>query len=271
MPDLKEGRPISDLMGLELRGWDLNEPLTDSQVQDLCGLLYRHALLCFRDQELTPACFANFGARFGKPILHNEENLRLEGTPCVMSLSNADDRDDRQLNGGGHWHTDLVHTDDPASFTMLNAVAVPKQGGGTMFADQVAAYEALSESRRRDIDGHVVIHCYEGRTDGSMPTVSHPLVRRHPVTGQKALYGAWDTGIGVVGMPDDEGRQFLQEIARHATSERFVYLHRYSLNDLVIWDNALLLHSAEKLERARDAGERRMMHRVSVHGWPAAA
>jgi taurine dioxygenase len=268
MPSFAEGQPISDLMGMEFRGWDLNEPLADTQVRDICRLLYRYALLCFRGQSLTPANLAKFGERLGEPIQHNEANLRLEQAPSVMVLSNADERDDRQLNGGSHWHTDLIYTDRPASFTMLNAVAVPMTGGGTMFANQVAAYDALSASRRREIEDYVVIHCYEGRTDGSMPTVRHPLVHRHPVTGRKALYGAWDTGIGVEGMPDEEGRQFLAEMARHATSERFVYLHKYSINDLVIWDNALLLHSGEMLQRARAANERRIMHRVSVHGWP---
>lgn len=268
MPRPTEGQPISDLLGMEFRGWDLNEPLTDAQVRDVCRSLYRHTLLCFRDQDLTPAGLEKFGQRFGKPILHNEPNLRLPQTPSVMVLSNADERDDRQLNGGAHWHTDLIYTENPASFTMLNAVAVPTKGGGTMFANQVAAYEALSASMRREVEDVVVIHCYEGRTDGSMPSVRHPLVHRHPVTGQKALYGAWDTGIGVVGMPGEEGRQFLREIARHATSERFVYLHKYSLNDLVIWDNALLLHSGVTLQRARTENEHRIMHRISVHGWP---
>lgn len=186
-----------------------------------------------------------------------------------MSLSNADGRDDRQLNGGAHWHTDLVHTQEPASFTMLNAVSVPTRGGGTLFANQVAAYEALPAALQTQVNNMTVIHCYEGRTDGSMPRVHHPLVRRHPVSGTPALYAAADTGIGIDGMPDDEARDFLQELAQHATDKRFVYRHGYQLNDLVIWDNAQLLHSAERLERAHSVEDNRIMHRVSVRGWPA--
>lgn len=268
MSDHVGERQLSDFLGLELHGWDLKKPLTASQVHTVCGLLYQYGLLCFRNQNLTPEQLADFGGHLGKPILHNEENLRLKKTPCVMTLSNADERNDRQLNGGAHWHTDLIHSDDPASFTMLNAVAVPKEGGGTLFASQVAAYDALSQSQQQEIDGLIVSHCYEGRTDGSMPTFRHPLVRKHPVTGQKALYGAWDTGIGIVGMSSAAGRAYLEKIAMHATNARFVYRHRYSLNDLVIWDNAQLLHSAERLERARQVSENRIMHRVSVRGWP---
>jgi taurine dioxygenase len=261
--------PLSALLGLELTGLDLRatEPALTAS---LIGLLYEHAVLCIRDQSLSPAELARFAAGFGRPVPHNEENLRLDGLPGVMSLSNADDRDDRQLNGGAHWHTDLVHSDEPASFTMLHAVAVPAVGGGTMFASQVAAFEALPPARRALAEAITVVHCYEGRTDGSMPSFEHPLVRRHPVTGRKALFGAADTGIGIVGMDTAAARPLLDEFAQNATDPRFVYLHRYRPQDVVIWDNAQLLHSAERLERARDPAMRRIMHRVSVRGWPAA-
>ncbi len=72
-------------------------------------------------------------------------------------------------------------------------------------------------------------------------------------------------------MAEDAARQFLDDIAAHATAPRFVYLHRYALNDIVIWDNARLLHAGERLTRARSADERRIMHRVSVRGWPRAS
>jgi len=185
-----------------------------------------------------------------------------------MSLSNADGREDRQLNGGARWHTDVVHTGDRASFTMLHAVAVPPAGGGTLFANQVAAYEALPAETEKKIRDLVVIHCYEGRTDGSYPGILHPLVRKHPVTDRKALYGAADTGIGIVGMDREEAMKLYLEIGDHATRPGFVYRHQYHLNDVVIWDNAQLLHSAEVLQRASTETERRIMHRVSVRGWP---
>ena len=263
-------RPLSDGIGVELTGLQINKGIDREITAAIAGLLYRHAVVCIPGQELEPAELAGFGARFGRLIHHNEMDLRLDGLPGVMSLSNADDRDDRQLNGGAHWHTDLVHTDEPASFTMLNAIAVPTSGGGTLFADQVAAYEALPVAVRQRVDAMTVIHCYEGRTDGSMPLVRHPLVRPHPVTGRRALYGAADTGIGVEGMPDKAAREFLLELAEHATARRFVYRHGYHKNDVVIWDNSQLLHSGERLERSRSPEQDRIMHRVSVRGWPNA-
>jgi len=262
-----DARPLSDRFGLEIQDLDWRETAGPELAATLAALLYEHALLCVRGQAMSPAELARFGEQFGRLVHHNEENLRLDGLPGVMSLSNADNRDDRQLNGGAHWHTDLVHSDEPASITMLNAVAVPARGGGTMFADQNAAFEALPAGRRALAETITVVHCYEGRTDGSMPTFLHPLVRRHPVTGRKALYGAADTGIGIVGMRDDEARLLLDEFAGHATRPRFVYLHVYQPHDLVIWDNAQLLHCAQRLPRATAPAMRRIMHRVSVRGW----
>jgi taurine dioxygenase len=153
---------------------------------------------------------------------------------------------------------------------MLNAVEVPASGGGTMFADQRKAFEALPSERQALAESITILHCYEGRTDGTVPTFRHPLVRRHPVTGRKALYAAADTGIGIAGMPDIEARHLLDFFAEHATQARFVYLHEYQPHDLVIWDNAQLLHSAQHLERATEQEMRRVMHRVSVRGWPPA-
>jgi taurine dioxygenase len=253
---------------LEVTGFDVSGHLDQAMMSEIIELLYRYAVVCFRDQRVPPDSLEKFARRFGKPIQHIEENLRLQGLPTVMSLSNADDRDERQLNGGAHWHTDLIHTREPASFTMLHAIAVPDSGGGTFFANQVAAYDALAASVQEKINELEVIHCYEGRTDGSMPETVHPLVRKHPVTGRKALYGAADTGIGIVGMPQEEARNVYAGIGAHATQDRFVYLHRYRINDIVIWDNAQLLHSAEVLQRATLASQKRIMHRVSVRGWP---
>ena len=254
--------------GVEITGLDLSQDVEPGQIFEIVNLLYKHAVVCIRDQKIQPEDLQRFGSQFGKPVEHNEENLRLNGLPGVMSLSNADDRDDRQLNGGSHWHTDLVYTEEPASFTMLHAVAAPKTGGRTLFANQVAAYEALSPEMQRKIANLNIIHCYEGRTDGSMPEVTYPIVRAHPVTGVKALYGAADTGIGIVGMTKEQAMDLYLDLGEHATQDEFVYGHKYQLNDVVIWDNAQLLHASEQLQRAASEQERRIMHRVSVRGWP---
>ena len=261
-------QPLADLLGVEVLGLDLSQDLDNEEISQIVSLLYEHAIVCIRDQDIKPQDFSRFGSRLGTPVHHIEENLWLDGLASVMSLSNADDRDDRQLNGGAHWHTDLIHTEEPASFTMLHAVAVPTTGGRTMFANQVAAYDALPADLEEKIRDMMVIDCYEGRTDGSMPELLYPLMRPHPATGRKMIYGAADTGIGIVGMEKEAAMNFYREIGEYATQEKFIYRHQYKLNDVVIWDNAQLLHSAEVLQRASSEFEHRIMHRVSVRGWP---
>ena len=263
-----ETNPIQGDFGIEITGLDTKKPLDETEQQTIVEALYDHGLVCIRDQWLEPAELQAFGAQLGNPIPHVEEDLRVDGAEGVMSLSNADGRPARQRNGGAFWHTDLVFTEEPASFTMLNAVAVPKTGGETLFADQVAALDALPDDLRDTAETAVVAHCYEGRTDGSMPTVHYPLVREHPATGRKALYGGAGTCIGIDGMADDAARPFLEAISEHSTSTRFQYRHDYRLRDLVIWDNALTLHSGPVLEESRAEDDARIMNRVSVRGWP---
>ena len=141
-------RPLSDNLGVEVSGISLLDEYDDVLISELVALIYKHAVVCIRDQSLQPKELESFGSKLGTPVLHNEVSLRMQGSPAVMSLSNADDRDDRQLNGGAHWHTDLVYTDIPASFTMLHAVAVPEYGGRTLFANQLAAYNDLSDEEK---------------------------------------------------------------------------------------------------------------------------
>jgi taurine dioxygenase len=261
-------RPLSDTCGAEIVGLDLAEPPDDETVGRIAAALYQHLVVCVRDQRLTPRQLAAYARRFGTPIVHVERDILVEDVPEVMTLSNADGRPERQRNGGFHWHTDLVFTDDPTSFTMLNAVAVPRAGGETGFADQYAAYERLPAALRDAIEGVIVAHCYEGRRDGSMPTVFHPLVRTHPVTGRKALYGATSTCIGIKHMPEDEAVDLLGEVGKYALDPGVQYEHRYRPYDLVMWDNAALLHTGPRLDAATDPADARIMNRVSVRGWP---
>jgi len=265
-----EIRPLDGAIGAEITGADLAAGLSDAEISEVVGALYDRLLVCIRGQHLKPAEFAAFARRLGKPIVHVERDILVEDVPEVMTLSNADGRPERQRNGGYHWHTDLVFTDDPVSFTMLNAVAVPKKGGATGFANQYAALESLPEALRKQADSATVAHCYEGRRDGSFPTVHHPLVREHPATGRKALYGATSTCIGIDGMAQDEASGFLEEIGRYAIAPEVQYSHIYAVDDVVIWDNAATLHTGPKLEESTGTEDARIMNRVSVRGWPKA-
>ena len=122
--------PLPGGIGAVITDVNLSEGLSDNDVSTIVRTLYDRLLVCIRGQHLTPAEFVAFSRRLGEPTVHVERDILVEDVPEVMTLSNADGRPERQRNGGYHWHTDLVFTDDPVSFTMLNAVAVPKTGGG---------------------------------------------------------------------------------------------------------------------------------------------
>jgi taurine dioxygenase len=186
-------------------------------------------------------------------------------------------------DAGTYFHTDYSYLDVPARATMLYSIEVPESGGDTLFANQYAAYDDLPAAMKRKVEPLVAVHHYgnrhvhegEARTAAStltdeqkakMPLITHPLVRRHPVTGRKALYAVSGSSYGIVGMPDDEAIALLDELAAHATQDKYILRYEYGVGDVVIWDNASLLHSAT----LTDAESARTLWRITVKE-PAAA
>ena len=151
----------------------------------------------------------------------------------------------------------------PARATLLYSVEVPKIGGDTLFADQEQAYEDLPAAMKRRIEGLVTLNVYgnrddldrASRTSAFAPTeeqkerrgaflIRHPLVRRHPHTGRKALYAVSGTSFAIEGVPDEEGIGLLRELTAHSTQPKYQYRMTYGVGDVVVWDNASVLHSA---------------------------
>src|SRR4029434_30543 len=180
-------------------------------------------------------------------------------------------------DAGTYFHTDYSYLEVPARATMLYSIEVPHMGGDTLFANQFAAYDGLTETMKKKLDGLYALHHYGNRDDqdeGSrtaasvlseeqrrkMTWVRHPLVKAHPVTGRKTLYAVSGISFGIKGMPEDEGVALLDELKRHATREEYQYRLKYGIGDLVIWDNASLLHSAT----LTDADDPRTLWRITV-------
>jgi alpha-ketoglutarate-dependent taurine dioxygenase len=156
---------------------------------------------------------------------------------------------------------------------MLHAVELPPSGGDTQFADMIRAHAALSDDVKRAVSGLRAVHSLEfmrTSTDDRLPTndeknaappVVHPLVRTHPVTGEKSLFlGMYCSHI--VGMEAAASRAVLDQLLAHATQEQYVYTHRWSPGDLVIWDNRCLLHRA--VANYDMASSRRVLLRLVV-------
>ncbi len=249
--------------GTEVSGVDLSRPLSDAEFEVLEQAFYRNQLLVLRRQSLTPLQFSSFASRFGPPEPHVIDQFHHSLDPNILILSNRkkDGKPIGLADGGTYFHTDYSYLDVPARATSLYSVEVPSVGGDTLFANQYAAYDELPEATKRLIEPLEAIHHYGNRQDqddksrtvasvltddqkAKMPVITHRIARPHPVTGRRALYAVSGSSFGIVGMPQDEAVSLLDELAAHATQPRFQYSLRYGVGDVVVWDNASLLHAA---------------------------
>jgi taurine dioxygenase len=273
-------RRSGNTMGAEISGADLSR-LDEAAFARILALLLEHHVLVFRAQQLTAPQFLAWASRFGRPEPHVLDQFHHPEHPDILVLSNVV-KDGKPLglaDGGTYWHTDYSYLEIPARATTLYSIEAPKTGGDTLFADQMRAWDDLPEAMKRRIDGLVGIHHYGNRddTDARSRTVAfppdarqmaargirllhHPLVRRHPLTGRKALYAVSGTSVGIVDMPDDEALPLLRELAAHSTQPEYRFSVRYGVGDTVIWDNAAVLHSAT----LTDPADARTLWRITV-------
>ena len=194
-------------------------------------------MLCFRDQRLSKDQQIAFTEQFGTLERHIARN-RGTDNPLVHTVSNlgAEGKPSGKV-GSQEWHTDKSFRPEPSLATILHAVIMPPDGGDTCFANMYAAYDALSDAEKAELDGVRVIHSWElsqqkhGRTAtpeeiADAPPMSHPLVRVHPDTGRKCLFmGVHASHFD--GRPMAEGRARLAALEAHATQQRFVYRHKW--------------------------------------------
>jgi taurine dioxygenase len=274
-----ETKPLAPDFGLETSVVDASRPLSAAEFAELEQTFFRGQLLVLRDQRLTPQQFLAFARRFGPPEPHVIDQFHHPEESNILILSN------RKKNGqpigladaGSYFHTDYSYLQVPARATMLYSIEVPKAGGHTLFANQYAAYDELSDAMKRRIAPLIAVHHYGNRkvademsrvaasplTDeqkAKMPLITHPLVRPHPVTERKALYAVSGSSYGIVGMPEDEAVALLDELAAHATQPKYVISYPYRVGDVVIWDNASLLHSAT----LTDPDDPRTLWRITI-------
>jgi taurine dioxygenase len=178
------------------------------------------------------------------------------------------------------WHSDWSFLPGPPAATLLYGDVIPPVGGDTLFANQVAAWEALPAALRKQVDGRMGIHSARrgyardgkygagdrGRSmairysDSALATQTHPLGRVHPETGRTALFVSPGYTIGIEGMPDDEAQALLGELFAHQVKPEFLYRHRWSTGMLVMWDNRAVVHAAT----GGYQGHRRLLHRITV-------
>lgn len=259
--------PLSEGFGVEVEHLDLSQPMDHATFAAVHDAFFAGQVLVVRGQRLSPAEFLAWARRFGPPEPHVIDQFHHPDDPNILILSNVvmDGKPSGLADAGTYFHTDYSYLAAPARATTLHSIEAPPVGGDTVFANQYAAYDDLPDAMRRRIDDLVAIHHYGNRHDldetsrtvasvltgdqkAKMPLITHPIVRRHPVTGRKALYAVSGSSFGIVGMPDDEARDLLDELAAHATQPCYLLSVSYGVGDVVIWDNASLLHRATLMD-----------------------
>jgi taurine dioxygenase len=247
--------------------------------REVWDAFFASQVLVFRNQRFTPAGFLSFARQFGKPEPHVIDQFHHPEQADILILSNVqkDGQPTGLADAGTYFHTDYSYLDVPARCTTLYSIQVPKKGGDTVFANQYAAYDGLSSNLKKKIENLVALHHYGNRDDQDrasrtvasvltgeqeekMTWVRHKVARKHPITGRTALYSVSGSSFRIEGMPDDEAVELLDELKRHSTQEKYQLRLQYGVGDVVVWDNASLLHSAT----LTDPADPRTLWRITI-------
>jgi len=283
-------RQLAPTFAGEFSGIDCRRKLSPEEVAAIHAGMAEYAVLVFRDQRLTDEEQLSFTLHFGeleetrggtpgRIHFRTEREARRLGSG-VRDFSNIDSvgeplsTDSRAYAfklADQLWHSDSSFNAVPASYSLLSGRTIVSWGGNTEFADMRAAYDALDDRTKAEIEDLVCLHSnmysrgklglgeFSDDERAVFKPVRQRLVRRHPVSGRKSLFLSAHAGE-IEGMPIPQARMLLLDLTEFATRERFVYAHRWRVNDLVIWDNRSTMHRGRRFDpsEARDIRQTRL-------------
>lgn len=277
-------RRLHPLFVAEASGLDLTRPVSRADVDAVNAAMNEHAVLVFRGQPLTAQQQMDFAGAFGdldiglKRVFKRPERLEDER---LIDISNVDadgsiSRRDSPKNLSNFanqlWHSDSSFMNPRAAYSMLHCLVKPSWGGNTEFADLRAAYDALGDREKAEIEGleaeHYALHTRlllgdEAYTDAQkkeIPPAAWPIADTHEGSGRRVLF----VGVHarqITGWPTAESRAYLLDLLEHATQRERVYVHEWQVGDLVIWDNRSTLHRGRRF----DLAERRELRRTTIN------
>jgi len=264
--------------GAEVTGLDLSRPLPPETLAAVKAAFLRHGVLWFPDQPLDHDQLEAFTLQFG-PFGWDPYVKALDDRPHILEVRR--EADEKATVFGGSWHSDWSFQETPPSATILHAKVIPPVGGDTLYADGVAAYEALDAATKAELAPLRAIHSAsrpygekgfyageEGRKGMTIlpsaeadKTFAHPLVRTL-LDGRRAIFVNPVYTVGVEGLAPGDSAALLARLFGHMTEDRFIYRHRWRANMLTMWDNRRLMHNAT----GGYDGHLRVMHRTTVAG-----
>ncbi|MGI9478758.1 MAG: TauD/TfdA dioxygenase family protein [Hyphomicrobiaceae bacterium] len=266
-----------------VHGVDFSEPLTAGTVTAIKQAWADHLVLVFPDQPISDEQHVAVTRYFGAPEVFHQNRIKSKTVPEIFRVANTDEEGNlvppsdpvqQQLSSARKWHTDSSYREKPAIGSLLHGVEISRTGGVTCFTNMYAVYEALPGRLKVQVEGRKACHDFDmlSRLTGApratdaeraaMPPIWQPMVRRHPVTGRKSLYISPIYNDAIEGMADDAAVALIKELAEFAGQPQFVYEHRWSPDDIVMWDNRCTMHYVTP----HDPSERRVMHRTTIAG-----
>jgi alpha-ketoglutarate-dependent taurine dioxygenase len=263
---------LSASVGAQIVGVDRQQPLEDEALPAwILQNLEAHGALVLRNLGIDDATQVAFSKRLGQVEIFGKG---INPEIFLVTLDPAKNPAASYLRGTFDWHIDGCTDDVPIMATILSAHAVAEAGGETEFASTYAAYDDLTEAEKVRYLSLRVVHSLEASQrlvskDPSpeevafwrtRPSKEHPLVWTHQSGRRSLVLGA--TASHVADMDPDESRELLADLLARSTTPDRVYRHKWSVGDLVIWDNRGVLHRACRY----DAASPRDMHRTTLHG-----
>lgn len=271
-------QPLTGVFGAEIGGIDLSADLDEAVLDEISRAFLAYGVITFRGQTLSHDQHKAFARHFGALEVHPIVN-GLEDHPEVIAMRKPAGE---SASFGVGWHSDNSFLAEPSLGSVVYAEIVPPYGGDTLFADQAAAYGALSIGMKQLLDGLTAVHSardaymapsaqpkYEGKTaityqrsDAIDSVVEHPVIRTHPQTGRKALYANPMFALHFKDMSGEESAPLLDYLFAHASRPEFQCRFRWQPGSVAFWDNRRVMHNA--LDDYRDF--ERLLYRVTVQG-----
>lgn len=269
--------PSGQACGARVTGCDLSGELDDALVAEIRSAWLEHRVLAFADQRMDDDALERFTLAMGG-FGEDPFFAPIEGRQHIAAILR--EADETSPLFAENWHSDWSFLPEPPSGTCLMAVEIPPVGGDTLFSNQIAAFAALPEGRKQELRKLNAIHSasrgyapdglYGDKDKGRSMAIrpgeaararhSHPLVKRHPETGEEALFCSISYTVGIEGMEDMEALALVMELHQWSEREEFIYRHRWEPDMLVMWDNRAVNHKAT----GGYEGHRRELHRTTI-------
>jgi taurine dioxygenase len=286
-----------DHIGVEVVGLNLEKAISTKLAEDLYAAWLVHGVMLFREAGTSSDVHVRLSKVFGDLEVHPIESLRVKNQDNLIHLGGEGRRkgtpllvDGRLTAGFIFFHQDTTFTPNICKGSMLRMLQQPKEGGDTVWTDTAKAYDALPQHLKERLEGLSSVQCFRpGFTENlwgwsehsverapeaettalassleipDFPLVSHPFIITHPETGRKSLLMSPLNFMKVEGLDKEEGEALFQEVASHALRSEFSYRHKWSVNDLVLWDNRRTMHAAMGYPYEHT----RLVHRTTLLG-----